>query len=149
MLCSRISTDDAGSASLELIVAGVVLLVPLVYLVLAVSSIQAAALAVEGASRQAARVFVQQPDERSAEAAADQAVRVSLSDFGVDADSATVTIDCDAHGCLAPRSFVTVRVAASVPLPLVPPVLDLDVAASVPVSSTATEQVSRFTAADG
>jgi hypothetical protein len=50
--------DDTGTASLEFITAGLVLLVPLVYLVLTMSAIQGGALAVEGASRQAARVFV-------------------------------------------------------------------------------------------
>ncbi|HSP76545.1 MAG TPA: hypothetical protein VLO31_10065, partial [Cryobacterium sp.] len=49
---------ERGSASLEFITAGLILLVPLVYLVLAMAALQGGALAVEGAARQAARVYV-------------------------------------------------------------------------------------------
>ena len=51
----RAAASDDGSASLEFITVGVLLLVPLVYLVLVVSSLQAASLAVEGAAQQASR----------------------------------------------------------------------------------------------
>ena len=54
---SRLSDD--GSASLEFITVGLLLLVPLVYLVLTIAAVQGAALGVEGAARQASRVFVQ------------------------------------------------------------------------------------------
>ena len=50
-----------GSAALEFITAGFLLLIPLVYLILAMAALQGGALSVEGASRQAARVFVQAP----------------------------------------------------------------------------------------
>ncbi|MDM4764112.1 hypothetical protein QT381_13960 [Galbitalea sp. SE-J8] len=136
--------DDTGSASIELITAGVLLLVPLVYLVLVVSAVQGAALAVEGGARQAARVFVQQADAASARAAAQRAVDLALDDFGLDSGSARVEVACSEPDCLASRSFVTVRVRASVALPLVPPVLRLNVATAVPVGASATEQVSRF-----
>ena len=66
----RWSDDDGGSASLEFVTAGMILLLPLVYLVLTMASIQAGALAVEGAARQAVRVFVQAGSTRQAEAEA-------------------------------------------------------------------------------
>lgn len=139
---------DEGSASLEFIGAGVLLLVPLVYLVLAVSSLQAAALGTEGAVRQASRVFVQAENLETAYAAAERAIRVTLADYGLDADDAQVAITCrpDPADCLARRGFVTVEVAILVPLPLAPPVLGLDVPLGVPVHAVATEQVSRFRA---
>ena len=142
---SRFSTDD-GSASLEFITAGLVLLLPLVYLVLTMSSIQAGAFAVEGAARQAARVYVQSPSVAHANAAASRAVEFALADYGLDADEVTVTVTCrpTPSQCLQRRGFVTVVVTTTVVLPLVPPVLDLDVPLSVPISSTATQQVSRF-----
>ncbi|MDQ1574531.1 MAG: hypothetical protein QOH44_2090, partial [Actinomycetota bacterium] len=40
--------DDGGSAALEFITAGLLLLVPLVYLILAMAAIQGGALSVEG-----------------------------------------------------------------------------------------------------
>ena len=143
---NRSGTDDEGSASLEFITAGMVLLLPLVYLVLTMSTIQAGAFAVEGAARQAARVYVQSPNVAHANAAASRAVEFALADYGFDTDAVTVSVSCrpSPSQCLQRRGFVTVVVTTTVALPLVPPVLDLDVPLSVPISSTATQQVSRF-----
>ena len=44
-------TEDEGSASLEFITAGMILLLPLVYLVLVMAALQGGSLAVEGAAR--------------------------------------------------------------------------------------------------
>lgn len=142
----RALPDDAGSASLEFITAGVLLLVPLVYLVLVVAAVQAGSLGVEGAAQQASRVFVQASSEADARAAAERAIRVTLADYGVDPAQAQVAVTCrpEPSDCLARRGFVTVELVAVVPLPLAPPVLGLDVALAVPVRAVATEQVSRF-----
>lgn len=140
---SRLSADD-GSASLEFLTVGVLLLVPLVYLVLAVAAVQAGALGVEGAARQAARVAVLAADRDASDAAVDRAVRVTLADYGIDAAEASVTVDCDGADCHEPGARVTVSVVARVELPLVPDVLSLSTIGSVPVEATATQTVSRF-----
>ncbi|WP_205647416.1 TadE family protein [Agromyces badenianii] len=146
---ARFSSDE-GSASLEFLTVGIILLVPLVYLVLAVAAIQGGALAVEGAARQAARVAVQAIDSGAADAAVERAVRVTLDDYGVDADAASVTVSCAPSGdCLAAGERVRVSVTASVQLPLVPAVLSLDQATSVPLEASATQTVSRFAASSG
>jgi len=143
---SKFCATDDGTASLEFVTAGMILLVPLVYLVLVMSAIQAAALATEGAARQAARVFVQADDATDARAGAARAVEFALADYGLDADQATVTITCapEPRDCLTRRGFVTVSVSIDVPLPLVPPALTIDAPLAVPLSATATQQVSRF-----
>lgn len=145
-LRTRLCTDDRGSASLEFITAGLVLLVPLVYLVLAMSSIQAGSLAVEGAARQASRVFVQSGDVGSAQASAIRAVEFALADHGVDPDTASIVITCAPvpSNCLTRRGFVTVTVGLSARLPLVPPVLMGELPIAVPLSASSTQQVSRF-----
>jgi hypothetical protein len=142
---SRLSRED-GSAALEFITAGFLLLIPLVYLVLVMAAIQGGALSVEGASRQAARVYVQAPDAGSAGQRAQTAVDFALGDFGLGAVSHSVTISCRPNpaACLTRRGFVTVTVTAKVPLPLVPNVLALRTPLAVPLSATSTEQVSRF-----
>jgi hypothetical protein len=144
----RADAED-GSASIEFLTVGLLLLVPLVYLVLALAAVQAGALGVEGAARQASRVFVQERDAAAADAAAREAISVALADYGVDADTARVRIACapDPSRCLVRRGFVTVRIAATVPLPLVPPALGAALPLRVPVEATATEQVSRFAGA--
>lgn len=138
--------DDDGSASLEFITVGMLLLVPIVYLVLSLSALESASFGVEGAARQATRVFVQSGSEAEAEAAARTAIAVTLADYGLDADDAGVTISCrpDPSACLTRRGFVTVSVTTTVPLPLAPPVLQLRLPVGIPVQSVATEQVSRF-----
>jgi hypothetical protein len=141
----RIRADN-GSASLEFITVGMLLLVPIVYLVLALSALEKASFGVEGAARQATRVFVQSGSGGEAESAAQTAIAVTLADYGLDADDAHVQISCrpNPSDCLTRRGFVTVSISATVPLPLIPPVLTLNLPAGIPVQSVATEQVSRF-----
>jgi Flp pilus assembly protein TadG len=141
----RIRRED-GSASLEFITVGLLLLVPVVYLVLALSALEKASFGVEGAARQATRVFVQSGSEREAEAAAQTAIAVTLADYGLAARDARVQVSCrpNPSDCLTRRGFVTVSIEVTVPLPLIPPVLTLHLPTGIPVHSVATEQVSRF-----
>jgi hypothetical protein len=138
-------TDETGSASLEFITAGLILLVPLVYLILAMSVLQGGAFAVEGAARQAARVYVLAPTPADAVARAERAVLVGLADYGIDADAAEVSITCGAGGdCLFRRSMVTVTVRVQVDLPFTPGVLTRSRGGSIPLEASATQTVSRF-----
>lgn len=141
----RLAADD-GSVSLEFITAGLILLVPLIYLIVAVASIQGASLAVAGAARQAARVYVTAPDAPSAQQRASRAVLFALADYGVDAGTAHVTVTCapQPSACLTRAGHVTVTVEARATLPLIPNVLDLHQAGSVPLRAAATQTVSRF-----
>lgn len=137
---------ERGSASLEFLTAGFLLLVPLVYLVVTLSVVQAGALAVEGAARQAARVYVQAPSEAVGAERAAVAVQFGLADYGLTSADATVRVTCSAGPgeCLTRESAVTVTVSLSVALPLVPDLLSLRSAASIPLQGTSTQIVSRF-----
>ncbi|MBG6214280.1 MAG: hypothetical protein LH475_11255 [Cryobacterium sp.] len=137
---------EAGSASLEFITAGMILLVPLVYLVLALSALQGGALAVEGAARQAARVYAQSPDEVTATVRARRAVAFALEDYGLDPGDAEVQIECAgrASRCLTRRGLVTVTVHIDIALPLVPDLLALNQSVRVPMTAASTQIVSRF-----
>ncbi|WP_395242781.1 TadE family protein [Agromyces sp. MMS24-K17] len=118
------------------------LLVPLVYLVLALAAIQGGSLAVEGAARHAARVAVLTGDHADG---VDRVVRIALDDYGIDAGEASVSVNCDPAGsCDEPGTRVRVDVVARVRLPLVPEVLGLEQLASVALQGTATQTVSRF-----
>jgi hypothetical protein len=149
MRLSKCSTElgaDEGSAAVEFITVGLLLLVPIVYLVLALASIQSASFAVEGAARQASRVFVQAESVAGGEAAAARAIAVTLADYGLDAGDAQISISCrpDPADCLTRRGFVTVSVSIVAPLPLFPAVLGTDIPVGVKIDSVSTEQVSRF-----
>jgi len=138
--------EDSGSASLEFITAGLILLVPLVYLVLTVAGVQAGALAAEGAARQASRVYVTATTVDDARARAEQAIDFTLSDYGIDISQSRVTIACapTPTDCLSRHGYVTVGIEVAVPLPLAPAAVSVDAPLSVHVSSSATQQVSRF-----
>lgn len=138
--------SESGSASLEFVTAGLVLLVPLVYLVVALAQIQSGALAVEGAARQAARAYVLSDSADQGRSAVERALHVGLVDYGVDPGTADAVIACTPRPtqCLEPRSTVEVVVRASVTLPFVPPVLGLETIASVPLEAKAAQTVSVF-----
>lgn len=138
--------SETGSASLEFITLGLILLLPLVYLVLTMAAIQGAAFAVEGAARQAVRVFVQSGSTSQAAARAERAIRFALADAGLESLEPHVSVSCapKPEACLTRLGHVTISVAVTVPLPLVPPVLELAVPLGVPLQAVATEQVSRF-----
>jgi hypothetical protein len=137
---------DDGSASLEFITAGVLLLVPLVYLVSALSVLQGAGFAAEGAARQAARVFVRSETTEQGAAAAQQAAAIAFSDFGITDGVSPLEYSCDPNpdACLTRAGHVTVTIRVAVPLPLLPAFLGNENSAAVPFVATATQTVSRF-----
>ena len=142
---ARLSSVD-GNASLEFITAGLILLLPVIYLVVALAALQGGAFAVEGAARQAARVYVQAPDAAAATTAAQRAVDFALSDYGLAAGSATIQVRCrpSPSTCLTRGGSVTVTVHTEIRLPLAPATLPTDSISSIPMHASATQRVSRF-----
>jgi Flp pilus assembly protein TadG len=134
--------DERGSAVVEFVFLGVLLLVPVVYLVLTVGQLQGGSFAVVGASDQAAKVYVDSPTPQEADARAREAARIALADFGFTEDQAVVNIACSGQ-CLAPASHVTVVVTLKVPLPLIPAVSGSYPSAAT-VDSSSTQIVERF-----
>lgn len=140
-----LSRGEEGSAVVEFVTLGVLLLVPVVYLVLVLGRIQAGVFAVEGAAREAARVVAGAPDEQVAAARASAAVRFALLDQGFDVPAASaLQLECSAVPCLTPGGQVRATVRVDVTLPGVPAVLDLAVPARVPVQAHAVQVVDRF-----
>lgn len=106
----------------------ILLLVPLVYIVLAVYDVQRHAFAATAAARAAGRAFVLAPDVEQGAARARAAAEVALADQDVDAGDVDLRLSCRPAGdCLAPGSVVRVEVRTQVALPLVPTVLGDDV----------------------
>jgi hypothetical protein len=138
---------DEGSAVVEFVTLGVLLLVPVVYLVLTLGRIQAAAFAADSAAREAARAFVTADDEPAGRVRALTAVRLGLLDQGFDVDPAQVaTIECAARPCLSPQARVVVGVSVDVVLPGIPGVVDRVLPTHVTVRSSQTAVVDAFRA---
>lgn len=137
--------DERGSAALEFITVGVILLVPLVYLVIALGVIQEHLLGVEAAARHTARVIGTAEGPEGAAARGDAVVANVIREYGMDADSVEIRITCarSPRECPAPGETVLVHVSAHVELPFVPPVLGLDALATIPLEATASQRTSR------
>lgn len=130
--------DDDGTATIEFIWLSLLLLMPLVYLLIAVFDTQRAAYGVSTASRAAARAFLQADGVAAGEQRARRAARVALADQGLDV--ADVQLSClpTRADCLQPGSSVRVVVRVRQPLPLTPDVLGSRLG-GVTVDSTHTE----------
>lgn len=135
--------QERGSAVVEFVALGVLLLVPLVYLVLMLSRVQAGAFAVSQASREAGRAFVTAAEGETAVARAQAAARISFADHDF-ADTGQLTIACAASPCLSPDARIRTTATVSVPLPLVPAFVRGAVPLAVPVSASHVSTVDRF-----
>jgi len=142
----RLLDDEAGSAALEFIVGGVILLVPIIYLVVTLGIIQSHALGVESASRHVARAVASAESVEDADDRAAAVLDSLVTEYDLDRDTLAVDVSCvgDAVTCPTAGAIVRVTVSSSVPLPLVPPVLGLDDAARVGVESSSVQKVSRY-----
>lgn len=118
----RATRTEDGSALVEFTWLAILLLVPLLYIVLAVFEVQRAAYGVSNAARAAGRAVTVAPGESEAHRHAQVAADVALVDQGVDLRSRVLHVRCEPEprNCLAPGSVVHVEVATSVALPLVP-----------------------------
>lgn len=140
-----IADDDSqrGSAVVEFIFLGTLLLIPVVYLVLAIGSLQGGSFASVGAAHQAAKVFASADSSDEGLRRAERAAMLAVTDQGFDASAVTMDIACSSDKCLEPGSTVTVQIFVEVPLPLIPSMPGLDLAAAT-VSASSTEIVERF-----
>lgn len=122
---------DEGAAIIEFIALSLLLLVPLTYLVVTLSRIQAGAFAAEGAAHEAARTAVvtgvasrEHGSSRDAAMAAgtgraEAAVALAADDFGFDSDDASLVLSCEGP-CLEPGGNVDAEVTVAVALPGIP-----------------------------
>ena len=137
---------DAGRAVVEFIFLGILLLLPLLYLVLTAARIQAAAFSASLAGREAGRAFVTAASEDDAYARARVSAGLAFDDFGFTEHESGVDLDCDGTPCLRPEGVVTSQAHVEVRLPLVPDFIADHVPSSVTITSTHVAAVDRFVA---
>jgi hypothetical protein len=122
----------------------VLLLVPLFYLVMTVSRVQAGSYAASTAAREAGRAYVTARDQDSAGERAETAARVAFEDQGFRATEARLTMACDGTPCLRPEGRVEMTTTVLVPLPLVPSFARRVVPLEVPITTSHVAVVDRF-----
>ncbi len=134
---------DDGRAIVEFIFLGVLLLLPLVYLVLTAARLQAAAFSASFAGREAGRAYVTAASDGEGLARAQGAASLAFEDFAF-TDGASLDVGCDGSPCLRPEGVVTSTATIVVQLPLIPDFIADHVPAAVTVTSTHVASVDRF-----
>jgi hypothetical protein len=141
----EVATADEGSALIEFVFLAVLMLVPIVYLIVALARIQAGALAVEQGTREAGRAFVTASDDASGSARAGAAAALAYADQGFAAPSpGQLRLDCAEVPCLAPNARVTVHGEITVVLPGVPRFLAKVIPLQVTLAATHVATVDAF-----
>jgi hypothetical protein len=135
---------EGGSALVEFVFLGVLVLVPLVYLVMMLARLQAGAYAASAASREAGRAFVTATAPGAAAGRAEAAARIAFEDQGFRRGEARLTMSCDGTPCLRPEGRIEVVATVTVPLPLVPSFARGVVPLEVPVTARHLAVVDRF-----
>lgn len=132
--------SDEGSAIVEVVFLAVLLMVPLVYVLLAVFAVQGSAYALTSATREAGRAYASAADDDAGRERALRAAQIALADHGIDLADALPEFSCDGTPCLRPGARITVRLHRNVPLPF----LGLHSPASVGVSAEHVEVVDGY-----
>lgn len=136
---------DIGSGTVEFVWLAVLLLVPMVYILIAVFDVQRAAYGVSAASKAAARAFLLAPDVAAAHRGAEQAARLALADQGLEGAHISIVCTPQPGDCLTTGSSVRVEVRATQPLPMTPSALG-DQIAPITVVSTHIEPYGAYRA---
>ncbi len=122
---------DGGSAIVEFVFLAVVVMVPLVYLIVAVSVVQRSRLAVTDSAREVGRAYATSPTAAQSMPRARAALRLSLASVGLHPDDVELRFVAAGSSCtsaaiepvLDPGAVFAVCVTRKVRLPAVPSVV--------------------------
>lgn len=117
--------EERGSGLVEFAWLGIILLLPLVWILLSVFTVQRGAFAVSGAARAAGRAYVLAPSDDLGAARARAAAQQVLADQGLADAPLDIAVSCSPypHACHSGTSVVTITVASSVRIPVLPLIL--------------------------
>jgi len=136
------TSAQRGSALVEFTWLALLLMIPVVWLVLAVFDVQRSSFALTNAARAAGRAYALADSDAAGEAAARTAIRVAFADQGDAARAIGLTVTCRPRpqACHSASSVVTLRLSTSVGLPWLPaslglgdPTFALDARHTVPI----------------
>ena len=149
VLCGRARhtgrRGELGTAIIEVTWLGLLLMIPLVYVIVTLVTVQRSAFGATEAARAAGRAFILAPDPGTARERAYEAARLAMLDQGAPFEPANLVLECGPtpDACLQPGSSVLVTVDLDVRLPLVPSVFGRP-AGSIAVAATHTEPYGTF-----
>lgn len=138
---------ERGSALVEFCWVGLILFIPITWIVISVFQVQQGAFAVNGAARAAARAYALAPDDATGAARAQAVVDQTLADQGGKGQVGEVTVSCQPfpHDCHAGTSLITIRIVSGVTVPFLPAVLGAQ-QRSFELTATHTVPIGQFVA---
>lgn len=142
-LRARLGAGDRGSAVIEFVVVGILITIPVFYLVIALARLQAGAYAVTQAARESTRAYVTASSDGAAPGRARQAGRLAFEDQGF-TDRGDVSMRCSALPCLTRGARVGASADLGVDLPFIPEFLRSAVPSTVHLHAGHVESVDRF-----
>src|SRR6478735_5163910 len=101
---------ERGSAALEFILVGLLLLVPVVYVIVALGLIQGQALGAEAGARHVARAVSTAAGEDDARERANRIVDAVVDEYGMDPASVDVSMTCAPATATCPEAGATLVV---------------------------------------
>ncbi|RNI21106.1 pilus assembly protein [Flexivirga caeni] len=137
--------SENGSALIEFIVIGLLLTLPVFYLVITLARLQAGTYAVASAARESSRMFVTAPDQSAGQARAQAAAAMSFADQGF-GGKGSARIGCSKQPCLSPDAQIESVADLDVDLPLVPDFLRSVVPSTIHLHSRHVEVVDHYRA---
>lgn len=136
--------DESGSALVEFAWLGLILMVPLVWIVLSVFEVQRGAFAISGAARAAGRAYALADSDAAGMVQARAAVRDALDDQGAQGQPFVLRVSCGGlTDCHTRGAVIEVRVATKVKLPLLPDIFGSG-SPSFALDSTHTVPIGQF-----
>lgn len=138
-------TGEQGSALVELTWLGILLLIPMLWIVMSVFEVQRGAFGVSAAARAAGRAYALAPTDAEGKRRAEQVARQALVDQGLDNVPLDVLVSCTPYpaNCHSGTSIITVHISSRVDLPLMPEVLGGN-APSFALDATHTVPIGQF-----
>lgn len=136
--------DDEGTAIVEFLWLGLLLLIPLAYLILSLFQVQRGAFAVADASRAAGRAWVSAPAGSDRDRLASLAAALALRDEGLVLPDEALSLTCE-NRCCPGTGSLHVSVSIDVALPGV--AVFGSALAPIAVTGRHTEVIDRFAAA--
>ena len=139
--------DQRGSALVEFCWVGLILFIPIAWIVLAVFEVQRGTFALGGAARAAARAYALAPDDATGAARAQAVVDRTLADQGVKGQMGTTKVTCQPlpANCHVGTSVITVTVHSGVSIPFLPAMLSEE-QRSFALSASHTVPIGQFVA---
>ncbi|WP_460599047.1 pilus assembly protein [Flexivirga lutea] len=141
--CRLVGGDERGSALIEFIVVGLLLTLPVFYLVITLARLQAGTYAVAAAARESSRMFVTADSDAAGARRSEAAAAMSFADQGFTGEG-SVRMRCSRQPCLSPDSVIEGVADLDVDLPLIPDFLRGVVPSSIHVHSRHAEVVDHY-----